>query len=346
MAGEWVVRLGGSSGLVLSKATKQGRELVFSPNYERVTNEKGETEGYRATFEIEGNVVSTSESDVADKFVDLTDEISTQAERQFEALLDGSAKWDIDPSDCFWGPYALNVRAVPDEGGGSSHWRYTMTVAALVKGTSPTYDADTELTTIKNPQGKVVKKMWRATVKAKNLSAALSQVSAFKPSGGDIAEEIREYSKRSEAVGIWTWIYKRKAKNSQKVISWECDVSEIPAGEDYIVDKQAGLKTPPVLHEIRADLAIVEVRGMMIGLDPKMKAPKPHFTQSSKKIRVKRRETGNMRTPKILSEEDGTYFLRYHEYWLIEGKVPKAKHSDEHDIILSVSPPGDGSMGT
>lgn len=341
---EWKFELGGSSGLIIDKTTDQGHEVNWMPVIERVTNAKGETEGHRWTFEFEGNVIDAASglpATVATGFLNLTKEITEQGSRSFEAFLDGSSFLSVDPTECFWGPFVESVRPVNDEGNADGHWRYAMTIKAFVKQGNG-YDIDTSLQIDKNPQGKVVQKIWRVHAKAKTVEAAVDVVNGFRPGGVEVYESIIRRAKRAEADGIWTW----KSTRPGKILLWNCEVSITPAGPDFLIDKQAGKDVPPVLHEVRADVAIVVVKGRIESMDPKVGPPPAHFAEGANIKRVPRREAGTMTEAAVLSDADGTYYLVYIEVYLIKGVVPAANHAGNHNLVVLASPPGNGAMGS
>lgn len=119
-----------------------------------------------------------------------------------------------------------------------------------------------------------------------------------------------------------------------------------PAGPDFIVVKQA--EGPPVLYEVVPDVSIVDIRGYVELYDPDQAVVSEHYSPSDKIKRATRRETEQMIEPAILNQEEGLYFWRYHQVFLIEGDPEQPEHSRDHHLIEAgslSSPPGDGAMG-
>ncbi len=213
------VRLGGSAGTVFATAHVGARELKCLPHCTRVVNDKGKTEAFDYAIELEGNVVTSPAATVGEAYFDLVEEITTQGARQVEIIVDSTTLLDLNPTSCYWGPFVSEVRPIDDEGNFDGHMRWAMTIRARVKASSAAYEIDTSLRDVTNVDGKIVRKVWRATAKAKTADLAWAAVLAFKPSGGSITQDRVRWFEQTRVEVEWVWEAERKV-GGQKVKTW------------------------------------------------------------------------------------------------------------------------------
>lgn len=333
---EWSIRIGGSSGFVISKDTVYGRRFSFLPQISANPRQDQTIESVDYALEIRGCIISDS-SGVATGLSALIDLIQDQTSPvQIEILRDGSEWRTINTLDCLSGPYVMDVRTVDEPGAGESHWTYDLTIRARVRGDGAggVEDLKTELILYTSKAGEPVRKIWRARAKARTHQQALSFVLGFKPSG--VVEEMLGVAKQDrEAFAEWVW-----EREKEGTISHRCNV-QVTHGTGFVSSPQADGN--PNVHEKLRDATRIEIQGEIISSEAGVAAPPPHFTESDDLVRDRHSER-NMPKAEIHDEEKGHYRLAYNEVWLSTAEVTPEPNHSEHDELGGAIDPGDGAI--
>lgn len=288
-------------------------------------NEAGKVEYVDVFVEVEGQVVESTPSAVADKTKTYFDLAATaQALVSVSLKLDDVAKFEFTPAASLRGPTVVDFHTIPDDGAGGSLWRYSLTIYLRLPGNNfqGLYDLQTSLVTIENASGDVVRKIWKASARAKTLATAKSAILGFKPSGSLVLSEVEEFYQERRATGLWIW-----ERNLTSVV----EVMRISGRKGWVIDPQVGKDAAPLLHEARLQPIKAVIIGRARGPAGAVEAPKPHFKESKT---MKRQEVDeeNGKDPTFVSEEDrelGMYTIEFMEVWLCtDKKLPKADHGD------------------
>lgn len=292
---------------------------------------------------IEGDLIAGTPQAVADALVEVT-ELASEATgpTRIRIEIDGVVKYDFSPAAMLVGPFVTLAETVPSPGNAAGHWRYRLQAALRQPkpGGDLTSDVQTSLSVV-TVNGTVTRKMWRATAKGKSVTEALNKVMSFKPAETKVTEEIERYFQESRATAIWTW----EPRRTDLIHKINEHVKVTGGGVDYVVDKQAGKTTPPLLFLAQQEPWMVTIEGIVFGFDKSITAPKPHFTESATLRRLTARES-NADKPEVENEKTGLYRLAYMEVWVCTAAVlPKLDHGD-HDTIVVITPPADGSMAS
>lgn len=305
--------------------TEISANCTYQLNIVPKMNENGTVE-YREVFlDVEAQVREDTPALVADKlkiYFDLA--ALTNKLVPVTIKLDDVEKFSFQPGSCVFGPTVSGFQTLEADGNGGSLWRFQIGVYARLPGNNfeGLFDLQTSLLVIRNAVGDVIRKVWRASAKAKTVTLAKSAILGFKPSGAkNITEELEEFYQERRISGMWVW-----DKNRQTVL---CNVHIIGADGD-VIDPQIPRGTKPLLHEARKQPTRIIIVGRVTG-DETIKAPPAHFKQSAT-MRRQPREEDNEEGPSYKSDEDvalGKLSLDFMEVWLCtEDKPPKANHGD------------------
>lgn len=341
MAGDWKVRIGGASGFVIDSSAKWGYEVAST------WNDKGKVDFVEHRIEIEGDIVDVATQDpavVAARMFATAEEVSVKlTPRTVELIQDGVVKKTFTPAGSIQSPQILGFRTIDARGNGASRFRYGLSIYVKTPGNNPAgvYDLFTSITEIKD-SGKLVRKIWKATCKAKTSAAALSAILTFEPSDDHLHSEVEEFFEDARASGIWIW----DAKQKEEVIDFQEEPVKITGfGDDWIESRQVGKEGPkaPVLHLARPGAFVVTIKGSITGFDPaKLQAPPEHYTASATFKRAKARET--LSFPTILDRVKGTYILTWEEIWIGTETLSSPDH-DGHTLQPLTEAPASQEFG-
>ncbi len=320
----WTIEIGEGADLVTLDANAK-----FLLGFRATPNDGNQVDSIIYTLAVEGDIVGSSPSLVADAFVVLSELVTVNnAPTRIRILLDGTAKWDLRPEEGFTGPFVTSVAPIDAPGNAHSRWKYSLEAVFRSKNVGggsqnpEVYEFATTLSVAKD-HDIVTRKVWTASAKGTSASAAKSFIRGFRPSGDDIKEEIKEgFTPDASAQAIWVW---------QAIQTTECEVTYEGGGRDYIEDRQAGKDKAPVLFLEQQSVKIIRVRGLVRGYTPALTAPPKHFADSA----TMREVTAAPRSrPTIERAEDGTYVLRFEEVWKCTDPAdPQAVHQHDHNII-------------
>lgn len=338
----WTITIGeGDDAIVIDEAARFG----YLPR--KNINSSDDIESVDHLFTIEGVVTNQSPADIAARILELSDMVA----EDFDAVrvlieLDGETWKDLQPSEGFSGPHVVEFETLGQEegGAGQEQWRYRFVISYKSKALQDDedeniYELQTSISkTTKN--GKVVRKVWKASAKSTSSAAALASVLGFKPSEKYITQEQEEFPQDSRATSVWVWELEAGA-----IKSWDCKVTYSGGRRGWIAVPQAGESADPILFPKQRGPLIIEVTGTIISFEPDVQPPSEHFSESDTLVR----DTESERTqePAVYDRHKGEYVLHYHEVWQSFGPLPGfSSHSDGHNLIPSGQAPGDGRAGS
>ena len=327
----------GASQVILA-----GPKMTYDFSSRKQVNEAGAIEAIDWIVTVEMDVIGDGASDIYGSVVALNAEVVSEIEeKRVQLQLDGVTQIDLDPANGFIGPHVSDFQTISEPGAGESHWRVRLVIffKEVGGGGSTTYDLSTSITVVKNPQGKVVRKIWRANASARTVAEALARIRPFKPSGSNISEALEKtYHPKPAASAVWEWEYVKAS-----VRLWHCRVQYGPGGRyGYVADKQVGELADPNLFLTRRDATRITVTGTIITTDPAVVPPSPHFSEGRSLFRANADEP--YFDVEIEDEVKGLYRLEYQEHWISSSYPPSANHSDAHNLINPDSESGDGSI--
>lgn len=332
----WVVKIGeGSSELQISA------DINFNLSWVKNLGEGGRVDSVDYVCSLEGNIVKSTAALVADDFVTYSKELTEKfSAARVKLDLDGTTKFDWQPSLAFSGPHVIEFRSVPDEGNGESNWLYAMTIFYKAKGGGGTepdlYEFQTSLSTMKD-HNRVIRKIWKASGKAATHTAAKARILTYKPSGSDIQEEVGISPQEARAFAAWVW---------EALQETFCSVTYEGGGEDFVDDGQAGNNKDAVLHKKLRRAVTIKVDGYVLGYTLALKPPARHFQKSATMREVTAAPRIPAGSPEILDEKKGIYRLPFHEVWMSTGPTPAPVHAGGHNAITFRQAPADGKIAS
>lgn len=338
----WTITIDeGDDAIVIDEAASFG----FKP--QKNVNANGDIESVDWLINVEGVVCNAPPATIAARILELSDMVT----EQFNAVrvlveLDGDTFMDLQPTEGFSGPHVIDFEALGQEegGAGQEQWRYRFVIAYKSKALQDDedeniYELQTSISkTTKN--GKVVRKVWKATAKSTSSAAALDSVLGFKPSEKYITHEQEEFPQDSRATSVWVW-----ELESGAVKSWDCKVTYSGGRRGWIPVPQAGENADPIMFPKQRGPLIIEVVGTIISYEADIQRPAEHFSESDTLVRDT--ESERSQEPAIHDPHKGEYVLHYHEVWQSFGPLPGfSNHSDGHNLIAGGQAPGDGKAGS
>ena len=344
MAGDWKVRIGEGAQEFTIDANARF-DMASTVAY----SESGVAQSVETNIEIVGDIadLSFNEGKVADELVLVRDQVVSSVNlgpRRVRLDQDGVNKFDFLPSTHIGSPVITLFRTIEEDGNGQSHWRFGLTIFIKRAGNEKDnlIDLVTSILTVKD-NGKLIRKVWRATAKARTLNDALVAVLRFKPADKFIVEELDRQFQGLTVVAVWTW----EARQGSNLIAIEEDPIEVrDEDDDYVVSKQVGdpnrPPVPAILHRARNRAAVVTIKGTVRGFDKNLKRPQPHFAEGPN---ARRWRAAEQRW--FVQLEDvftGKYRLPFMEVWLFTGPIPNPNHI-AHGVVPKVqAAPGDGRI--
>ena len=299
-------------------------------------------------IEAEGDIVATVPGTVADGLLTRANVVGA-TNVTVTLKVDGVAKKVWTPGGSMENtPIISDFDTTPNDGAGSSHWNYSLSIYVKEKTSENdedpnVFDTSTSIMTVKNVFTRVIRKVWRAEAKGKKLKDALKFVLDFRPNSNRVTEELERFFDEKRVVGVWVW-----DALQDEDFSWidEDPITKTGGGVDFVEDRQAAepgapTKTrPPLQHLARRSARVIRVRGTVRGyVSKKLKPPLPHYVASSKMIRwTAAEESHEVAGP----DKFGVYYLPYTEVWINSSdKDPKPNHHG-HDSPVFELPPVDG----
>lgn len=318
------------------------------PGIRKVIGENGDVLSIEYEFAIEGVLIDPTPATIGANMVTYSELVTSDVLTQRILIAqDGTTRWDLKPEDGFVGPYVteFSSRKSEDGGTGKSKWHYSFGIQFSKKGGSTgggeTLKSIHTSTAVTTKNGKVVRKVWKATAEGTSSSSALSAVNSFKPSEKYITSEIEEFQRDNRASGVWIW----DATTSDKGIkSWNCKVTA-KGGDGWIDRPAAGEDADPVFYKKQRSKITIEVVGSIISNEKIIPVPPEHFTESETMHREPDQERRQRGTEIYGDPRNGEYRLEYHEVWSTSSKSPiPANHSGAHNEIMVGSAPEDGGV--
>lgn len=339
--------------IVDNGALTLNENVSWSLNANKIANEAGAIESTDIFLTLRGNVKKDTAELVMDGVIEKTDEVITKfLPVRIQIQRDGVDEYDFTPGTSLEGTPRIEtfVDREPNEAGkGESHFKYELGVFVKVVGNvyQGAKEVHTAIEIEKNRRGEIIRKLWRARVKHKGYQQARSVALSFEPSGDNIARTERLEPQDATAEFIWIWKAIDKEQGSGVLETLET-IKITGDGDDYIPDTQVdanGKAIKPVLHLAVGREVVIDIRGVTIALNEDPKPIKAHFTESENMKRAGGREEKGQ-FPQVLSLEEGTYSLQFHEVWIWtgEGSPPKPKHH-AHNAIRVITPPSNGAIG-
>lgn len=294
----------------------------------------------RHRVEIEGDITGST---VGADMVTLSEELTDQLVAERLRIKEGSTtRWDLTPAGSLIGPWVVEWATVAAPGNAGSRWRYRLVIECVEAGTQDggtVYNLETSITTETNTAGEVVRKIWRASARAKTWQAALDSVDSFSP--GEEKVSITEIIEKSAARATKTWTW--EARKTSAGVLWVEETVEIAQGTNrYVEQPLAASDAFPLLHKRRNGITVVTVQGFVYGYDRSaLKAPSQHVTESASVVRIEPRRW----EPEIHDAKNGVYRLRFEEVYWASGTTPVISHADGHEKATFTTPPADGKAG-
>lgn len=333
----WSIEVGeGTTQLVVDAHAKFNLSIV------KDVDDKGLVRAVDWIVDIEGSVVNSPASTVADDYVELTDEVATKFDRVRVVLkLDGTEKFVFDPSTGFFGPHVTDFASVDNDGSADSHWGYRMRIIFRAKGDAQTENIQAlaaSLATTTN-KDRVVRRVWKVDVKSVSGDAAEALAITFKPAHPDVDGEVEQFPLELRATGIWQWVALQRTDE---------EMTTTGGNRDFVADPQVGLEAGAPkdarLHLMMREPLVVTIRGRRYGYDPNLSPPAPHYAQSATLVRATAREA--TRQMRIADAAQGLYVLEYEEVWLSVGPTPPPNHGGQAHNVIEFDPvPPEGKIG-
>lgn len=306
-------------------------------------DENGKVQFIEYYVEVDGDTVTSPASAVATSLLATMDQLKQYTPRNVYLVLDGVTKYTWLSNDCIGSPRILAFQTVDEDGNADSHWRYRFTVYIKQGGNlgSSVVELQTSLLIVKE-QDQVIRKVWRAYAKARNIGTAMSLVLSFKPADKNLHEEIERFFQENAVRATWIWdLYK-------VFVITEEPVQYTGNGKSYIWDYAAGdgnNPPPPIIHLAANEITRITIHGVIRGTDPNsLKAPPAHFNANgTSMVRNEAEEENGF--PGLEDAIKGIWKLPYMEVWYFTGpgKPPTPNHSD-HQKPAFFSPQ-DGRLG-
>ena len=338
----WTITIGeGDDAIVIDEAAR------FSYLPRKNVNSNSDIESVDHLLTVEGVVTNMTPANIAARILALSDMVA----EEFNAVnvlieFDGDTWKEFEPSAGFSGPHVVEFETLGQEegGAGQEQWKYRFVISYKSKALQDDedeniYELQTSVSkTTKN--GKVVRKVWKASAKSTSSAAALSSVLAFKPSEKYITHEQEEFPQDSRATSVWVW-----ELEAGGVKRWECKVTYSGGRRGWVAVPQAGENADPILFPKMRGPLMIEVVGSIVSYEADIQRPAEHFSESDTLVRDT--ESERSQEPAILDALKGEYVLHYHEVWLSFGPLPGfSNHSDGHNLIAAGQSPGDGRVGS
>lgn len=333
----WTFTIGeGADAVVIDELARFGFKT------QKNLNSNDEVESVEWIFNIQGTAKGTPAVIKA-----RIDELNNQVVEEFNGVRlliqhDGVTWQDLLPVDGFLGPQVTDFETLGEEEGGAGldQWKYRMTVVYRSRGlqeggdNADVYELQTSVSkTTKN--GKVIRKVWKASAKSRTSAAALAAVLGFKPSDKYITHEQEEFPEDARATSVWVWEHETGA-----VLGWDCRVTYRGGRNGWVAVPQAGAQADPIAFPKQRGFLTVEVEGEIRSFEPEISPPSAHFSESDTLVR----DTENERTqePAIFDRHRGEYVLRYHEVYQSFGPLQVgANHDEAHNVIPDGEAPAD-----
>ena len=295
------------------------------------------------SIDVEGDVISTgTASSVIDAAKALSDLVSaTVTPVTVQIKLDSTTKYEFLPSIAVQGPHVMSYETVPADGNGTSRQRYRISIYVRLYGNQfqKLTELDTSITEV-DFEGKIIRKVWKATAKAGNLATALQYVKAFKPKGKRIRGEVERFFQQNRATGVWVW----EAGRDDKVFKVDEDIEITGGGTSYSEGLQAGEDVDPVLHKNRKRALRVTVKGKIFGFDDGVRAPAPHYSTGDDIVRME--NESSFSEPKLVDKDLSIWAVSYTEVYLMAKSDPPSPNHRDHKGLKLDLPPGDGTIGS
>lgn len=337
----WTITIGeGAAAVVINEAARFGFKT------QKNLNSNGDVESVDWNINVEGTALGDP-TVISARILALNEQVTDEFNGAKVVIKQDGVTWkELLPTEGFVGPHVVDFESLGEEqgGAGQSLWRYRFTILFKSKGLQDDedeniYELQTSISkTTKN--GKVVRKVWKASAKSTSSDAALDAVLGFKPSEKYITHEQEEFPQDSRATSVWIWDLEFGA-----IKSWDCAVTYGGGRRGWVDVPQAGDGADPILFLKQRGALTIEVVGKIVSFEPDITPPSEHFSEGDTLVRDT--ESERPQEPAVFDRARGEYVLHYHEVWKSFGPLPGfAKHSDDHNLIPSAQAPGDGRAGS
>tara|TARA_Y100000310_G_scaffold286884_1_gene311410 strand:+ start:227 stop:1279 length:1053 start_codon:yes stop_codon:yes gene_type:complete len=342
----WTIEIAGVTPLTIDENAK------FNLRTQALYNEAGKKEFIETFIEVEVDIVDSTPSDIADSLATVRNQVSAlHFPRNVTLKLNGTTKFEFLTASCVASPRIELHETIDEEGNGDSHWRYKLGIYVKQGGNAGggvenVFELQTSIKTIKD-QGKITRKIWMASCKAKTLQEAQSFVNSVKPSKFD-HEEIERFFQDQRVTGSWVW--EARQEEGYTIIEGPMEISG--RGQHYVTTPRVGLSSgslKPIIHEGRYQETRIRIRGVVRGDNRSAvmgAVPGPHFTESDEMVRLRGEEMTMGGDDAVLVDPvKGIYEAHYDEVWLsVAYGVPSPNHGTHQVAGDLASPPADGSM--
>ena len=338
----WTITIGeGDDAVVLDEGAH------FSIKAGKNLNSNNDVESADQNIFVEGVVANDTPTNISARIAELLQQVTAQF-NGVRVLIeqDGETWLDLQPSEGFVGPQIIEFETTGQEEGGAGQecWRYKFAILYKSKALQDDedeniYELQTSIAVTKK-NGKVVRKVWKASAKSTSSDAALASVVGFKPSEKYITEELEEFAQDARATGVWVW-----ELESGGIKGWDCRVTYTGGRQGWVEVEQAGENEDPILFPAQRGALVIEVVGKITSYEQGITPPAEHFSESDTLVRDTSLE--KTQEPEVFDRLRGEYTLQYHEVWKSFGPLPgTANHADSHNIIADAQEPGDGRAGS
>ena len=345
--GKYSVRIGGAGGFVIEEAAKYSYTVDSSER-----NNSGLVEYVEHRIDIEGDLIGDGATaalitaDTADKFFTASEEVSVKLNpRQVEILLDGVVVKDFTVATSIRSPQILAFKSIDARGNGGGHWRYGLSIYIRTPGNNPggVFELHTSITTIYEGS-KIVKKIWKASCKAKTEADALAAISGFGPEGENIHKELETLEQDAEANGLWIW----EATKSDSVIGINDETVDVLGfGDDWVVSPQVAVDGPKsaVLHLARPGAYTLTISGSIAAKTLAACVPPPaHYTATATLKRAEAREHRSF--PTLTDPKKSVFAMKWQEVWIGTTTLAAPNHQGHNSVDeLQAAPPPSEPFG-
>jgi hypothetical protein len=298
-------------------------------------------------IQIQGDIVADNPTAVWEGLLATLDQVPTNlAPQDILIQLDGGISYEIQPSQCLVGPSVGAFSTNKDDGAGDSHWKYSLTITAKLKGNhaAPVYELHTSITD-KWVNKQQIEKTWTATCQAGDISTAVNWVNSYGPAAQPITFSIKREADDCRCTGQWVWELGR--------VIWIEETIRMPKkGEVWGTDSQIGdpegAPLYPILFQEPNREIVIELDGIIRGYDPaQMMLPEPHWSETAT---MKRQWALERSAPGPVLEDPIRQIWRwnYQERWICTAEPPPAPNHGSHasNPQSTVSAPPDGPAAT
>lgn len=306
-------------------------------------NEQGKVEYIEWHIEVDGDIVRSTASDVADSLLATMDQLKQYTPRNVYLSLDGVTKYTWTSSTCVGSPRIIAFKTQEEDGNADSHWRYSFTIYVKEGGNIGNGVTDIQTSLLIVTEGKqVIKKVWRAFARGTSVAKAMALVLTFKPSDQTTHEEIERFFQDNSVKASWTW---ELIKNYTVI---EEPIVITGNGKSWVWDyaiSDGGNPPPPIIHRAANEITKIKIKGIVRGNDPdKLAPPQAHYNDNGNTLTRNEAEEEKY-FPGIDDPIKGIWALPYTEVWLFTGTgpIPKPNHSNHSKPVLLA--PADGAIG-